>query len=180
MYEYEIIRSKRKTLSVQVTEDCRVIVRAPRLYSERKIKKFLSEHEEWIEKAISKQQTRMESKAELSDDDIKRLKKAAGEILPEKVEYFSTIMGVHPENVKITSAQKRFGSCSGKNNICFSYIVMLYPGEAIDYVVVHELAHILHHDHSRSFYNEIEKVLPDYKLREKLLKGPQRLPWNNI
>ena len=79
-------------------------------------------------------------------------------------------MGVEYGSVKITSAQKRFGSCSGKNNICYSYILMQYPIEAIEYVVVHELAHTVHHDHSRDFYNLIAEYMPDYKQREKLLK----------
>ncbi|MBR5506725.1 MAG: M48 family metallopeptidase [Clostridia bacterium] len=91
-------------------------------------------------------------------------------MIPPKVEYYSRIMGVKPSSVKITSAHSRFGSCSGKNAICFSYILMCYPEEAIDYVVVHELAHIKHHNHSRSFYNFIGKFMPDYKQREKLLK----------
>lgn len=176
MYEYKIIRSKRKTLAVQVTENCEIIVRAPYLCPERKIKKFLDEHEEWLEKALSKQQEVRNSKIKLTDDDIKYLKKLAGEVLPRKVEYYAAIMGVHPENVKITSAQKRFGSCSGKNNICFSYMLMLYPEEAVDYVVVHELAHTVHHNHSRDFYSLIEKILPDYRKREKLLRGPQIMP----
>ena len=79
-------------------------------------------------------------------------------------------MGVSYGTVKITSAQKRFGSCSAKNNICFSYILMQYPIEAIEYVVVHELAHTVHHDHSKAFYALIEKYMPDYKQREKLLR----------
>ena len=72
-------------------------------------------------------------------------------------------MNIKPTGVKITSAQKRFGSCNGKNSLCFSYILMLYPDEAVDYVVVHELSHIRHHNHSKDFYKLISSVLPDYK-----------------
>ena len=176
MSEYTLIRSKRKTVAVQVTENGEVVVRAPEHYSERKIRKFLSEHEEWIENAVQKQLERKSGRLSLSDEDVKKLKKLAKEVLTERVEYFSRIMGTQAQNVTITSAQKRFGSCSGKNNICFSYILMLYPPQAIDYVVVHELAHTVHHDHSRNFYSLVEKVLPDYKKREKLLKGEQRMP----
>lgn len=176
MYEYKIIRSDRKTLSLQVNEDCEIIVRAPKYCSDLKIKKFLSEHEDWLEKALTKQQTVRDTKLTLSDDDIKYLKKLAGEVLPKKVEYYAGIMGAEPLNVKITSAQKRFGSCSSKNNICFSYMLMLYPDEAVNYVVVHELAHTVHHDHSRNFYNFVENVMPDYREREKMLKGPQIMP----
>ena len=90
--------------------------------------------------------------------------------MPKRVEYYSVLMNVKPTGIKITSAKKRFGSCSGKNSICFSYYLMLYPKEAVDYVVVHELAHIRHHNHSKDFYNFVSEFMPDYKEREKLLK----------
>ena len=79
-------------------------------------------------------------------------------------------MELKPAGIKITSAQKRFGSCSGKNSICYSWRLMLYPPEAIDYVVVHELAHIVHKNHSAKFYALVAKYLPDYKERENLLR----------
>ena len=178
MYEYTLIRSSRRTLAVQITEDGEIVVRAPRLYSRHKIDKFIEEHAGWIEKSLAEQQKRKDGKAELSDGDIKKLKKLAGEILPKKTEYYAGIMGVTYSGVKITSAQKRFGSCSGKNGICYSYMLMLYPEEAIDYVVVHELAHTVHHNHSAKFYSLVADILPDYKSREKLLKGSQKLPWS--
>lgn len=179
MYEYKLIRSPHRTLAVQITEDGEIVVRAPRIYSRHKIDKFIEEHADWIEKTLAKQQEIKDRKLILSDDDIKKLKKLAGEILPKKTEYYAGIMGVTYSGVKITSAQKRFGSCSGKNGICYSYMLMLYPEEAIDYVVVHELAHTVHHDHSRNFYALIYSVMPDYKQREKLLKDNQTLPWEN-
>lgn len=176
MYSYRIIRSNRKTLAIQVTENGEIIVRAPYLCTDKKIKRFIEANSEWLDKTLLKQKQSAERKIELSDNDIKYLKKLAKEILPQRVNYYAEIMGVKPESIKITSAQKRFGSCSGKNNICFSYMVMLYPPEAIDYVVVHELSHIVHHNHSKSFYALVESILPDYKTREKMLKGSQKMP----
>ena len=79
-------------------------------------------------------------------------------------------MGLKPSSVKITSAEKRFGSCSSKNGLCFSWRLLAYPTAAVEYVVVHELAHIKHHNHSPAFYALIEKYMPDYKERQKLLK----------
>jgi predicted metal-dependent hydrolase len=79
-------------------------------------------------------------------------------------------MGLRPAGVKITSAAKRFGSCSAKNSLCFSWRLMRYPEAAIDYVIVHELAHIRHKNHGRDFYTLIGAVLPDYRERKKLLK----------
>jgi predicted metal-dependent hydrolase len=72
--------------------------------------------------------------------------------------------------VKITAARKRFGSCSGRNGLCFSLYLMQYPPEAIDYVVVHELAHITHKNHSPAFHSLIARYLPDHKARRAMLK----------
>ena len=80
-------------------------------------------------------------------------------------------MDLTPASVKITSARTRFGSCSGKNSVCFSWYLMRYPDEAIDYVVVHELAHLRHHDHSPAFYALVERYLPDWRERMRLLKA---------
>ena len=91
-----------------------------------------------------------------------------------RVDYWSDIMGLTPTGLKITSARTRFGSCSGKNSLCFSWRLMQYPREAIDYVVVHELAHIRHHDHSPAFYALIERYMPDWRERMKLLKDKKR------
>ena len=91
-------------------------------------------------------------------------------ILPPKIEHYAALMGVHPTRVTITGARTRFGSCSGKNAISFSWQLMQYPEEAIDYVVVHELAHIRHHDHSAAFYRFIASVMPDHEARRALLR----------
>ena len=106
----------------------------------------------------------------LTEQDIKALKKKAKQYFKEKTEYFSNIMGLKYGRITITSAQKRFGSCSSKGNISYSYRLMLYPEAAREYVIVHELAHLKEMNHSRKFYAIVEKVLPDYKNRKRLLK----------
>lgn len=169
-YEYRVIKSKRKTAAIEIDENCNLILRVPLRYSQKSVDKLISDHRNWIEKHMIIQREKQKNKIILSDEQIKALKSRAMDIIPERVEYFSNIMSLKPSGVKITSAQKRFGSCSGKNSLCFSYILMQYPMEAVDYVVVHELAHIVHKNHSKEFYRLIEKYLPDYKLREKMLK----------
>ena len=176
--EYKIIESRRKTIAVQVNEDSEVIVRVPYNYPKVKIDEFVYVHKEWIEKAIIKQKQNSNRKLTLTETDIKRLKDIANIIIPQKVSYYSEIMGVKPTGIKITSAKKRLGSCSGTNSLCFSYILMLYPDQAINYVVVHELAHIVHHNHSKDFYNFVSKYICDYKKSEKLLKGSQKMPFD--
>ncbi len=168
IFEYKIIRSNRKTVSIQVDSDCNITVRAPYRVSEKEIENFVLDKKEWLEKAVLKQMNRSKNKREYTDDDVKLLRKMAKEVLPEKVQYYSKIMGVAPNSIKINSAKKRYGSCSGENNINFSLYLMDKDEKFIDYVVVHELAHIRHHNHSKEFYNFIESVMPDYKERKKL------------
>ena len=101
---------------------------------------------------------------------IKELKKSAKAYFKEKTELFSKLMNIKYGRITITSAQTRFGSCSSLGNISYSYRLMMYPEAAREYVVVHELAHILELNHSDRFYAIVQKYLPDYKERKKLLK----------
>ena len=156
---YEIVRSRRRTVALEVTREGRVVVRAPLRMTQGE-----------IEKAKAKVAARQAAYPPLTEAEIAALRQRAKEVLPGKVAHYAAIMGVVPTSVKITAARTRFGSCSGKNGICFSLYLMQYPEEAIDYVVVHELAHIRHHDHSSAFYAEVAKVMPDYRARMKLLK----------
>ena len=164
------IRSERRTLAISVGKDGAVRVRMPLYYPMEKAVRFVEEHAEWIEKAQKRVQTFRE-KTEVSPEREAELRLLAKKVLPEKVKHYAERMGLFPTSVRITSARGRYGSCSAKNGICFSFRVMLLPDAAIDYVVVHELAHIAEHNHSERFYRVIEKTLPDYKERIRLLKG---------
>lgn len=167
---YEIVRSRRRTVALEVTREGRVLVRAPLRMPQGEIERFVASHAAWLEKAQAKVVARQAAHPPLTEQEIAALRQRAREVLPGRVAHYAAIMGVTPTSVKITSARTRFGSCSGKNGICFSLYLMQYPEEAIDYVVVHELAHIRHHDHSPAFYAEVARVLPDHKERMKLLK----------
>jgi len=169
--EYTLIRSDRKTISIQVKDGGNVIVRAPLRASQRSIDKFVLSKMDWIETVAQKQKDRAIKYPEPTVEEIKELKNHAKAYIPEKIEYYSRLMGLYPSEVKINSAKKRFGSCSAKNSINFSCLLMRYPHEAIDYVIVHELAHIKHKNHGREFYLLIESVLPDWRARSRLLKG---------
>lgn len=171
MDEIKIIRSNRKSISLQIDENCRIVVRAPRWCTKKTIDKFLIEKQDWIDKAIERQSKYAARISELDERRIKELKSYAREYLSDRLEYYSAIMNVTYSSFKVTSAKKRFGSCNGKNSLCFSYILFLYPDEAIDYVIVHELAHIRYKNHQKEFYEFIKSVLPDYKEREKMLKN---------
>lgn len=167
--EYKLIRSKRKTIELSIGDDFLLLIKAPLKMSTEDIEKFVLKHERWIEKQIIKKREHDEKFA-LSPEEETMLKEKALPYLTERTEYFAKLMGLKYNGIKITSAKKRFGSCGGKNSICYSWRLMQYPPEAIDYVVVHELAHTVHKNHGKDFYKLIEKYLPDYKKREKLLK----------
>ena len=172
METYKLIRSERRTLAMELSPEGDLILRAPRRMPLRLIEQFIASHEKWIAKHREKLRRRAEfDEAHFSDEvQIQSLITRAKAILPEKTEYWAKIMGVTPTGVRITRAKKRFGSCSPENRIAYSYRLMAYPEEAIDYVVVHELSHIRHKNHSPDFYAFVARFLPDHKAREALLK----------
>ena len=173
MTGYTLIRSKRRTLALEITADLQVVVRAPQRCSSREIERFVSSHEDWIARHLVIQQERAQRAAarQVSPAEEARLRAVADEVISQRVAYYSARMGLVPTSVRITGAQKRFGSCSGKNGLCFSWRLMQYPLEAIDYVVVHELAHIRHHNHSAAFHALVAQYLPDHRERRALLQG---------
>ena len=170
MTDYTLIRARRRTMSLQLDRDGRAVVRAPYGVKKEFIDRFVAEHEDWLRCAREKQTARRLAHPEPTEAEREALLTRAKEYLPARVAYWSAVMGLAPSGVKITSARTRFGSCSGKNSICFSWRLMQYPSEAIDYVVVHELAHIRRHDHSPAFYALIERYMPDWRERAALLK----------
>ncbi|HRU74425.1 MAG TPA: SprT family zinc-dependent metalloprotease [Caldisericia bacterium] len=100
---------------------------------------------------------------------IEFYKKKAFEIISDRVNFYSKKYGYDYNKIKITSANKRFGSCTNKGNLNFTFRLIMVPIEVIDYVVVHELVHLVDKTHKKSFYEKVEKILPDYKKRIKWL-----------
>ncbi|MEA4992684.1 MAG: M48 family metallopeptidase [Oscillibacter sp.] len=171
MEAYTLIRSRRKTLALEITKDCKLLVRAPLRCSEEAIRAFVARNERWIARSADKvRQRAAEAGPPPTEEEVAALKALARNLLPEKVARYAAAMGLSPTGIKITSAQKRYGSCSAKNSLCFSCYLMRSPDEAIDAVVVHELAHIRHKNHGPQFYALVERYLPDYRARKKLLK----------
>ncbi len=79
-------------------------------------------------------------------------------------------MDVKPIKIGITSAKTRWGSCSGKNSVNFSWKLIMADDKTIDYVIIHELTHIKQHNHSKKFWNIVESIMPDYSEQKKKLK----------
>lgn len=166
---YLIEYSKRRSVTILI-KDGAVIVKAPIGTHKTAIDKILQKHNKWIEKHLSIDKSKSELYGSLSDEDISKLKCDANVYFNKTCKHYATLMGLAYNKITITSAKRRFGSCSSKRGICFSYLLMLYPEKAREYVVVHELAHLIEMNHSKNFYQIVERFMPDWKERKKLLK----------
>lgn len=97
-------------------------------------------------------------------------RRQAKRILPERVQLYAQKHSLHPTAVRISAARTRWGSCSAKGSLNFTWRLVRFPLEVIDYVVVHELAHLVHRNHSGAFWAEVERMMPDYRARLRWLK----------
>ena len=173
--EVTVIRSDRRTVSIRVNSDLSVTVRAPRWLSKKEIDRILIEKEGWINRHIEQTRQLNEKDAEsgirkLSDEDIRRLRELAYPVISERVRHFSEIIGVDYGSITIRNQKTRWGSCSSNGNLSFNCLLMLAPPDVLDYVVVHELCHRKEMNHSKRFWDEVEKVLPDYRKQRRWLK----------
>jgi predicted metal-dependent hydrolase len=216
-YTVKRSRKRRKTLSLQISNNAEVVVSALYFTPVREINSFVQEKQNWIQKTIKKQKEESLQKQEkeyISGEEFYYLGKQyhlevffqqneperlvfwgdrfylntvkgrakrkdffvgwykikAREYLCERVESFSRQLGLFPNKVKVTSAERRWGSCSEDNNISFSFRLMMTPPAVIDYVIVHELMHIKEKSHSARFWKLIEAVMPEYKMHRRWLK----------
>ena len=170
-----IIRSNRKTIAIQVNSDLSVTVRVPRLASQKDIERILQEKESWICKHIEemkkkKEKYEGETAEKLTYEELKALADKALDVIPGRVEYFAKQIGVTYGRITIRNQKTRWGSCSSKGNLNFNCLLMMTPSEVLDYVVVHELCHRKEMNHSKAFWIEVEKVLPDYRDADKWLR----------
>lgn len=173
--EYELIRSRRRSIGIEVTWDGEVRVRAPYAAPIDKINALLESRAGWIEETRDKIRVR---KQQMDQTGIKRLNQAeleeladqAAEYIPQRVAFFAKKMGVTYGRITIRNQKSRWGSCSAKGNLNFNCFLMMTPPEVIDYVVVHELCHRREMNHSKAFWACVEEVLPDYKKQERWLK----------
>lgn len=170
MEPYELIRSHRKTLALEITAEGRLLVRAPDRMARARIDAFVEAHAAWIEKHLAEQREKAARCPPAPTlEEIEALKEKARIILPGKIAWWSEKMGVAPAGFKVTTARKRYGSCSAVNRLCFSCFLMNCPEEAVELVVVHELCHIREKNHGPRFYALLEQYLPDWRERKKQL-----------
>ena len=213
----ELIRAKRRTVSIQVRPDGQVIVRAPLRVAEKVIRTFVESKAGWIERKKAEAARRAPAEVKqfrdgerflllgreiplrvaadqraaltLTDEFIlsqKALPKAADvfekwykaralEVLSERVGRYAALHGFKPGRIRITSARTRWGSCSSTGTLSFTWRLVMAPLDVVDYVVIHELAHLKVKNHSKTFWDFVAALMPDYKRRVAWLKANRHL-----
>lgn len=168
----EIVRSGRKTLGIQVRADGTVVVRAPLRMPEAEILQAVERHRSWIEKtAASVKSAAPEPEDRLTETEIRALADRAMAVLPPLARAWAQRLGVRFGRITIRNQRSKWGSCSAQGNLNFNCLLMLCPEAVVEYVVVHELCHRKHMNHSPAFWAEVEKALPDYRTQEAWLKA---------
>ncbi len=167
--EIQVIRSDRKSTSLEIKRSGDVVLRAPRRLPEREIRAFLENHKIWLVKKLEEQAAcqpypfpEFES---IAQDEMEKIRK----LFSAKVAYYAEIMGVAYGRITIRNQRTRWGSCSSKGNLNFNYRLAYLPEELLDYVVVHELAHRIHMNHSLKFWQAVELYCPGYRECKKQL-----------
>ena len=183
---YDLIRSSRRTLSIEITKDGGLLVRAPRTMKRSEIEGFLLEKKDWIRDHQKRWEERKQAYEEKTGDsaeerftmeELRRMADEAVKVIPERVKHYAALLGVTYGRITIRNQKTRWGSCSAKGNLNFNCLLMLAPPEVLDSVIVHELCHRLHPNHSRSFYAAVYRIFPDYARCDRWLKqnGPALL-----
>lgn len=173
MENIKIIKSKRRTISLQIKPDESLELKAPMQMKDAQIKDFLHQKSDWIKKnvqAVKERQQQMSQIKPLTIEEIHELADQALEVIPKRVAYFAEIVGVTYGRITIRNQKSRWGSCSSKGSLNFNCLLMLMLTEVQDYVVVHELCHRKEMNHSPKFWAEVRKVLPDYENQKLWLK----------
>ena len=171
--DYRIIKTRRKTIGLEISPDLQITVRAPYHLSDARIREFVESKQTWILKHLAIMQERQAHDpipaGVISDKELRHMTEEARIIIPERVKYFAKIIGVTYGRITIRHQKTRWGSCSSSGNLNFNCMLMATSPELIDYVVVHELCHRKQMNHSPLFWKEVEEIIPDYRdLRSRL------------
>lgn len=200
--EIEVIRSKRKTLSLTVTREGKAVVRAPLTVGEKEIEDFVRRHETWLKRRIAE---RTKSKPDFTDGSflciegrerlvatgktalrgdtvflpaekreealIKLLRSLARTRMTALTEEIASRFGFRYSGISIGSARGRWGSCSSKGKITYSFRTAFLPDDVARYLAAHELAHTREFNHSPAFWREVEAVVPNARSYRKELKN---------
>lgn len=178
LYElpYSVIYSNRRSCSISISPNDGLVLRVPLRTSDKEIQHMLLEKQHWIITKYLEMQEKQKNRpvSDLTDTQRAALEKryidAAKEYFPKRVAYFHQFTGGTYNRITIRDQKTRWGSCSARGTLSFNWRLMLAPPAILDYVVVHELCHLTHMDHSPAFWQAVEEVCPDYRTARKWLK----------
>ena len=169
----DVVRSNRKTLAIEIKPDGFVLARVPFGMKDEEVRKFIKEKEKWILEHLQRVEERrnaLQNMEKLSQEEIHKLANLALKVIPVKVRHYAGLMRLQYGRITIRNQKTRWGSCSSKGNLNFNCLLMLTPDKVVDYVVVHELCHLIEMNHSKAFWEQVEKIMPDYKAHKQWLK----------
>ena len=168
--EYTILRSRRKTIAIEVTPAGTVVVRCPQRMSRRDIQHFVDSKHHWISSHLSRiQQTGLQPV--FSGEELQEMVQWAKDTLPERVAFWAARAGVTYGRITVRRQRTRWGSCSAGGDLSFNCLLAMMPEAVLDYIIVHELCHRRHMNHSSDFWAEVARLLPDYQSSRIWLKN---------
>lgn len=160
--QYEIIYSKIKNVYIQI-KDGKVIIKAPKRISEKELEKIIEKKSGWIEKNLEKTSQKQEKSPLYTEEQFKKIvEKNASELI--------NTTGLIPRKIRIRDIKYAWGSCSNNKNITINKKLISYSELAIRYVILHELCHLKYMNHSKDFWDLVQKYMPEYKKAKAELK----------
>lgn len=172
-----LVRSARRTLAVEIRRGSEgnpeIIIRAPQRMKQQDIWRFIGTKEKWITEKCRAVLVDKDEKEPVRIPDYMTdewLRTEGVECFRRKIEEWSGKMGISHGRVTIRDQKTRWGSCSSKGNLNFSWRLLMMPEEIMDYVVVHELAHRREMNHSPRFWQIVGEYIPDYAVRKQWLR----------
>lgn len=166
---YKIRRSWRTTrIRISVRRNATVVVTIPFFLPTAFAEKFVRTHQKWIREkvyALQKKETQNQN-----HPTYQKSKAAARTYITELIENYTKKYNFTYNRISIKNHASRWGSCSRKKNLNFNYRLLFLPKELAEYVVVHELCHLEHLNHSPQFWQKVGEIMPDYKIARRALK----------
>ena len=160
--EYQIKYSKIKNIYIQI-KNGQAIIKAPKRVSKKEIEKLIEQKAEWIKKGLEKEKQKQSKQALYTKEEFKQ-------IVTSNAKKLINETGLIPNKITIKQIKYAWGSCSSKKNITINLELIKYSQKAIRYVILHELCHIKHMNHSKEFWKLVEKYMPEYKKIQKEFK----------
>lgn len=164
-----IIRERRRTYGLKITDNGQVLIKAPLKVAEKTLREFAAKHIDWIEKQLAAREKFLADK--FTAEEIEKLFSLAVKDIPLRVQFWAEKLGANYEKIAVRNMVHNYGSCTANGKLTFNCLLMLCPPEIIDCIVVHELCHRLQMNHSAKFYAEILRVMPDYYSRKDWLRN---------